>query len=327
MRKSGELAPIFVPARIMRKKVADRHDREPAQGGMRGRGIHSILPVNIEVHHSNEAALRIALTCRSIRVSPLYIRCGCETRRPMAAGAVRGLRRQKISPAEIALSQSEHKMPFPQHLRGARRLHRRGDKNRLRIALPNGCNISCQWSKSKLISASPISASRCNRGASPSSDNCRRRHPKTAREISEVFLRAISVLPPSRARRIFPELRCIRRGPHERHAAMLRPLPLPTPLSSNATMIVGRWYFRETRDATIPRTPGCQPRAPRTIAASRDASNFSRVPLPPVQNRFSTFWRSRFCASNSRASSPPSLGRPLSTNAAPSRLSPADRPR
>ncbi len=42
---------------------------------------------------------------------------------------------------------------------------------------------------------------------------------------------------------------------------MLRPLPLPSPFSSMPMTKVGRWYCLEMRDATMPTTPGCQPRA------------------------------------------------------------------
>ena len=62
------------------------------------------------------------------------------------------------------------------------------------------------------------------------------------------------------------------------------------------------------RDATIPRTPGCQPRAPKTMPASREASKFfASSSSACCRICFSTSCRSRFWASNSRASSSASI--------------------
>lgn len=48
---------------------------------------------------------------------------------------------------------------------------------------------------------------------------------------------------------------------------MSRPLPLPMPFSSKEKQ--GSWgvfAMREMREATMPTTPGCQPREPSTMA-------------------------------------------------------------
>ena len=85
--------------------------------------------------------------------------------------------------------------------------------------------------------------------------------------------------------------------------SMLRPLPFPIPFSSNPITIAGRWYLREIREATIPRTPGCQPRALTTIAASRAGSKSRTICSSAARKiSFSTSCRSRFCLSSNSAS-------------------------
>ena len=65
--------------------------------------------------------------------------------------------------------------------------------------------------------------------------------------------------------------------------------PCRRPCSSKPMTSVGRWCERISRDATIPSTPGCQPRAPTTMAACRE------------RRRPSHSAESCFCASSERA--------------------------
>ena len=109
------------------------------------------------------------------------------------------------------------------------------------LPFPNGCSISCQCSKSKLISSSPISASRCKRGASASSDNCRAAASKncsrnrgkfSSRKLTPAAISCppnFSSVPPHSVSACTIE-----------QSSMLRPLPFPAPLSSNPMIIVGR---------------------------------------------------------------------------------------
>jgi hypothetical protein len=83
---------------------------------------------------------------------------------------------------------------------------------------------------------------------------------------------------------------------------MLRPLPFPIPSSSKPITIVGRWKCRTNRDATIPTTPGCQPREPTTIAADKGSDRSERRANASSIVACSTACRSRFCRSSDYAS-------------------------